>query len=108
MQWTIRAIGAFAMTGVWAFAIPGCQGQADQGSNAVVKDSMEQAALKEVGALYKSHIDEAGRPPRKLSDFANNAPAMAFGYDFLSRGDLITFWGADLSAASSGTVLAYE
>lgn len=109
MRTMIGAIGPMALGVALVFAVAGCsESQAERESRTVIKDSMEETALKEVGSLYQACIDQNSRPPKSVKDFSKDAAALPFGYDWLSRGDLVAFWGATLSDAGSGAVLAYE
>src|SRR4051812_40379033 len=109
MRMMLGAIGPMALRAVLVFALGGCsESQAERERKTVIKDAMEETALKEVGSLYQACVDQNGRPPKSLKDFSKDAAALPFGYDWLSRGDLVAFWGAKLSDGASGTILAYE
>ena len=104
-----RTIGALVLGTSLTPWIAGCGTKSsERDGGAVVANTMEQTALGEVGTLYRTFLDEAKRPPKNLKDLTKYGPAFPFGFDWLSRGDLVTYWGVDLKDSETATVLAYE
>lgn len=109
MTRTTRAFPALFLMAALAPAAPGCGvGSADEKDTVLVKNSMEETALGEVGTLYRDYTAEANKPPQKLDDLSKLAGGTQFANDFLTRGDIVAFYNAKVSDDASGTVLAYE
>jgi hypothetical protein len=99
-----RRAGA-CLVAALAWAGAGCGGGSSPASQA--EPPPQQIALSEVGEMFRLYLNEHHKPPRGGKDVARYAPAFSHGSMAVQNGDVIVFWGADLTPGSTA-VLAHE
>ncbi len=95
-------VGLAAAALAWLGA--GCGGGSSAPS---APEPPRQAALREVGEMYRVHANMGKGPPAREKDLATYAPAFSSGSMALVNREVNVFWGATL-APGSESVLAHE
>jgi len=97
-----------------AIVTAGCGG-GPSGGGTPDPAAREQAALKEVGELYRIYVFSTKKPPGKLPDLAPLKTAAPNGFGALKAGDIVVRYGAMMTDTNEGPantpsdeILAYE
>lgn len=90
-------------------------GCGDTESRPITAADEKEAALSDVGELYRLYTVEKHKPPTRLADFAPLAPVNPMGLKAVESGAVVVRFGATLTGTQEGTsndpddqVLAYE
>lgn len=75
-------------------------------------ETFDLGALEEVGDLYNSVSNANKKPPASLKDLARNRDIFLVGYNAIAKGDVIVFWGVNVTPGADSTasdeILAYK